>query len=156
VAKYDDPAAEGAAARACSDRICNDGPPDTASAPPAQLAPDAPTAAGWGDKPTPRQMGLRRWRPMHRATLRGFADVELSNGFQIDDVAVHVRGGRAWASLPARPMLDQDGRHIVRDRKPQYATFLRWRTGDLAGAFSTAVVELVRAAHPGALDEAGP
>jgi hypothetical protein len=92
---------------------------------------------------------------MHRATLRGFADVELPNSFQIDDVAVHVRDGRTWASLPARPMLDQDGRQVVRDGKAQYATILRWRTRDLADRFSAAVVELVRAAHPGALDGVG-
>jgi hypothetical protein len=101
-----------------------------------------------------RRMTLRRWRPLQRATLRGFADVELPNGLQIDDIAAHVRDGRAWASLPARPMLDQDGRHVIRDGKPQYAPILRWRTRDLADRFSTAVVELVRRAHPNTLDGA--
>jgi hypothetical protein len=94
---------------------------DTAPAQLAQLAPDAATAAGWGDKPPPRRTVLRRWRPLYRTTLRGFADVELPNGLQIDDIAVHVRGRRTWASLPARPMLDQDGQHVFRDGKPQRA-----------------------------------
>jgi hypothetical protein len=84
---------------------------------PAQRAPDAATAAGWGDKPPPRRMVLRRWRPMHRATLCGFADVELTNGLHIDDFAVRVGDGQACASLPARPTLDQDGRQILRDGK---------------------------------------
>lgn len=69
---------------------------------------------------------------------------------------MHVRDGRAWASLPARPMLDHDGRHVIRDGEPQYAPILRWRTRDLADQFSTAVVELVRRAHPGALDDGAP
>jgi hypothetical protein len=77
---------------------------------------------------------------MQRATLRGFADIELPNG----------------SSLPARPMLDQDGRHVLRDGKAQYAPILRWPSRDLADRFSVALVELVQRAHPGALDGAGP
>jgi hypothetical protein len=92
---------------------------------------------------------------MRRATLRGFADIELPNGLQIDDIAVHDRGGRAWAGLPARPVLE-NGRHIIRDGKPAYARILAWRSRNLADRFSTAVVELVRRTHPGALDDARP
>jgi hypothetical protein len=109
-------------------------------------------AVAWGDRPPPRQMTLRRWRPMRRNTLCGFADIELPFGLQIDDIAVHVRAGRAWASLPARPMLDQDGRHVIREGKPQYVVVLRWRSRELADKFSAAVVELVRRTHPDALD----
>jgi hypothetical protein len=101
-------------------------------------------------------MMLRRWRPLHRNTLHGFADLELPNCLQIDDIAVHVRDGRAWAALPARPMLDQNGRHVFHDGKPQYAAILRWRTRDLADRFSAPVVEVVRRAHRGALDRAEP
>jgi hypothetical protein len=136
------------------DRVCSDARPDTTSRRPAQRAPDAATAAGWGDKPPPRRLVLRRWRPMHRATLCGFADVELTNGLHIDDFAVRVGDGQACASLPARPTLDRDGRQILRDGKPRFAAILRWRTPDLADPFSTAVVELVRRAHPGDLEGA--
>jgi hypothetical protein len=101
-------------------------------------------------------MGLRRWRPMHRATLRGFADVALASGLQIDDIAEHVRDGHARANLLARPMLDQDGRHVIRYGKPKYTSSLHWRTRDLADRFLAAVVELVRREHPGAPDKAGP
>jgi hypothetical protein len=117
----------------------------------AQLA----HVVAWGDWPPPRQMVLRRWRPTHRATLRGFADIELPSGLQIDDVAVHVWAGRAWASLPARPIVE-DGRHVICDRKPQYATIIRWGTRDLADRFSAAVVELLGRTHPEELDRAGP
>jgi hypothetical protein len=97
-------------------------------------------------------MRLRNWRPCLRNTLRGFANVELPSGLQIDEIAVHVRRGRARASLPARPMLDTDGRHVVREGKPQYTTIMRWRTRELADRWSAAVIELVRQANPDALD----
>jgi hypothetical protein len=63
-----------------------------------------------------KHLVLRGWRPLRRNTLHGFVDVVLPNGLEID-IAVHVRGGRAWASLPARPVLD-GGRHVIRDGKP--------------------------------------
>jgi len=82
------------------------------------IARDAGTAVGFGDRPPPQRMRLRNWRPCLRNTLRGFANVALPNGLQIDEIAVHVRRGRARASLPARPMLDTAGRHVVREGKP--------------------------------------
>jgi hypothetical protein len=101
-------------------------------------------------------MVLRSWRPMPRNTLAGFADIELLNGLQIDDVAVHIRERRAWANLPARPMLDEAGQALRDDRgKVRYAPILRWRTRDLGDRFSAAVVELVRTAYPGALGDGG-
>jgi hypothetical protein len=100
-------------------------------------------------------MVLRRWRPMHRATLCRFADLGLPSGLQIDDVAVHLGNGQVWASLPARPVVE-DGQHVVRAGQAQYTPVLRWRTRDLAECFSAPVVELVRAAHPGALDQVEP
>jgi hypothetical protein len=124
VPRYDGPGAWAGAE--AGDRVCSDKRPDTTTPhrrPP--IAPDAATAAGWGDRPPPHRTALRRWRPLHRVTLRGFADIELPNGLRIDDIAVHVRDGRIWASLPTRPMLDQDGRHVFSDGKPQYAPILR-------------------------------
>jgi hypothetical protein len=96
-------------------------------------------------------MVLREWRPMRRNTLLGFADITLPIGLQIDDVAVHSRGGRAWASLPARPVIE-DGRLVIRDGKPAYARILAWRSSDLADKFSAAVVNLIRAVHPDAFN----
>jgi hypothetical protein len=85
--------------------------------------------------------------------LRGFASIALPSGLDIDDVTVHVAGGRAWASLPAKPQLDSDGRALRDERgKVQYATILRWRNRGLADRFSEVVIALVRESHPEALD----
>jgi hypothetical protein len=101
-------------------------------------------------------MVLLDWRAVRRNSLRGFARLELPSGLQIDDVAVHESHGRAWASLPARPMIGVDGRHITRDGKAVYVALLRWRSHDLADRFSAAVIELIRTAHPSTLDGATP
>jgi hypothetical protein len=98
-------------------------------------------------------MVLREWHAVTKNTLRGFCSVELPSGLQIDDIAVHVRGGKAWVSFPARPMLDADGRQVMRDGRPQYISMIRWRTRDLADRFSAAVIELVRNAYHDALDD---
>jgi hypothetical protein len=98
-------------------------------------------------------MVVREWRPVSKNALRGFCSIELPNGLQIDDIAVHVRGGRAWVSLPARPMLYADGRQVMRNGRPQYISIIRWRNRDLVDRFSAAVVELVRDVDPDACDE---
>lgn len=102
----------------------------------------------------PKRMRLRKFRPMRRNTLRGFADVTLPMGLEIDDIAVHVKSGRAWVCLPARPMLNSEG-CALRDGlgKVRYVPPIRWNTPELAGQFSERVVELVHAGHPGALDD---
>ena len=98
---------------------------------------------------------LLAWRRVWKNRLRCFCSIGLPNGLLIDDIAVHVRGGRAWVSLPAELVLDADGRQIIRERRPQYIAIIRSRTRDLADRFSAAVVELVRGADPEALEEGG-
>jgi hypothetical protein len=66
-----------------------------------------------------------------------------------------VSRGKCWASLPAKPVLDRDGKHREEGGKKQYAAILGWRSRELSDAFSTKVVELVRATHPDAFDDGG-
>jgi hypothetical protein len=97
-------------------------------------------------------MILWGWRPLRRRSLRGFARIEMPSGLRVDDVGVHVSGGRAWASLPARPMLGADGGALREEAgKIRYAPVLSWRDRATAYRWSDAVVALVRAAHPEAL-----
>jgi hypothetical protein len=102
-------------------------------------------------------MRLVEWRPLHRNSLRGFVVVELPMiGLTIADIAVCMAHGRPWASLPTKPMLNSDGA-AMRDStgKIRYSPILRWRDRALGDRWSDAVVALVRAAHPGALDDGG-
>jgi len=94
---------------------------------------------------------------MRRNTLRGFAVIDLPSGLVIRDESIHGKVGRWWASLPARPVLDAEGRR-VRNHTPhaQYAALLGWHDRDLADRFSIAVLDLVRREHAGDLDGGAP
>ena len=117
----------------------------------------AAQAVGFGDKPSaPSRMRLISFRSFVKGSLRGFATVQLPIGLTIEDCPVFVGRNSAWAALPAKPVLDRDGRQVKPDGKPQYAAVLKWRDRDLNDRFSTAVVELVRQDYPAALNGEAP
>jgi hypothetical protein len=98
-------------------------------------------------------MRLISWKPLVKNSLRGFATVELPIGLRISDIPVLISHGKTWATLPSKPQIDKDGQHR-RDPngKPAYSPILEWRDRDLQDRFSGAVVDLIRAEHPDALD----
>jgi hypothetical protein len=115
-------------------------------------------AAVWGPKPASPtnperpKMTLVEWRPIRKNSLRGFATIRLPIGLKINDCLVLVSHGKAWATLPSKPLIDKDGRHKAdTGGKPSYVPVLEWCSRDLADRFSDAVVALVRAEHPGDL-----
>jgi hypothetical protein len=105
--------------------------------------------------PKPR-MKLLEWRPMRKNTLHGFAVVELPSGLVVRDISLHQKAGKWWASLPSRPVLDAEGKHVSNHAgHRQYSALLGWRDRNLADRFSAALIELVRAEHPADLDGSG-
>jgi hypothetical protein len=51
-----------------------------------------------------------KFRPMSRNTLRGFADLELTDvGIVIRDCPIHSKEGKEWVGFPARSYQKQDG-----------------------------------------------
>src|ERR1700704_3627436 len=103
---------------------------------------------------TASQMRLLSLKPLLKGSLRGFANVELPIGLRITDCPVLTSNGKAWATLPSKPVLDRDGKHVEVNGKRQYAPILEWRDRDLSDRFSELIVGLVRQRHPDALDEA--
>jgi hypothetical protein len=155
VPRYDGPGAWAGAE--AGDRVCSDARPDTTSRRPTPIAPDAATAAGWGDRPPPKSLRLIAWRPLAKGALRGFATVELPIGLKLVDCPVLVSKGKVWASLPSKPVLDRNGRQKTDvNGRPAYAAILEWRSRELSDRFSQAVVTAIRQRYHGALDEAGP
>jgi hypothetical protein len=116
--------------------------------------------ATWGPRPDvgqPRpKIRLISWKPLIKNSLRGFATIELPIGLKVVDCPVLVSNGKAWASLPTKPVLDRDGKRVKPDGKPQYSAILEWKSRDLADRFSQSVVQLVLAEYPDALDDGGP
>jgi hypothetical protein len=96
------------------------------------------------------------FKPLHRNTLRGFADIRIAElRLSIKDIAVHAKGDGRWAALPARPMIDKDGA-VIRDRatgKIQYANIFEFTDRETRDAFSRAVVTAVLNLVPEAFDE---
>lgn len=122
----------------------------------AGIARDAATAFGFGDRPPPPRMRLISFRPITKGSLRGFANIDWpAAGLVLKDVSVHVSHGKARAGLPAAPVIDGDGRHHIIEGKKQYRPVIEWKDRDRGDCFSQAVVELVRAKHPGVLDVEG-
>jgi hypothetical protein len=101
-------------------------------------------------------VSLRKWRPLRKGSLIGFANITLPAPIclEIDDVAVLETNGKTWVSLPARPVIGEDGRvaKIPGTGKTHYIAHLRWADRRLAIAFSQRVVALVLERHPDALD----
>jgi hypothetical protein len=85
--------------------------------------------------------------------LRGFATVELPYGLRLIDRPALVGTKGPWVGLPTKKPFDRDGgQRTGADGKPAYSPVLEWSSRDLSDRFSAAVVALVRAAHPDALD----
>jgi hypothetical protein len=107
-------------------------------------------------------MRLVSWRAIDKGSLISCTTGELPNGLRIIDAAVFTGRNGPWASLPRKPVLDRDGKSgsmLMASRsfsryKPQFQLLIEWRDRALSDAFSDAVIDLVRQAHPGAIDAA--
>jgi hypothetical protein len=125
-------------------------------------------SANWGPWPAasverPR-MNVVGWKPLVKGTFHGFASVELPIGLnglntlsalKVFDCPVSVGPKGPWASLASKFVLDREGRQARPNGKPRFAPVLECRNRELADRFSTAIVALIRAAHPDALDDGG-
>jgi hypothetical protein len=114
-----------------------------------------PSAPAVYDPPRPR-LKLLAWRPVKSGALRGFASIEFAFGLRLHDLAIFVGDRGPWASLPEKPVLDRERRQkIGPDGKPIFTPVGDWRSRELSNRFSDAVLALIRAERPGALDEGG-
>lgn len=111
-------------------------------------------AQKWGVTPAPPRMVLEDFRPIRKNSLLGFARVRLPIGLVIADVPVCSSHGKVWAAMPSRPALDPSGRQVEKNGKRVYVPVLSWADRTTADRWSAAVVELVRAAHPDAFEDA--
>jgi len=111
-------------------------------------------AIGFGDNPRPA-MRLISFKPIVKSGLAGFASVELGIGLRLFDLPVFVGGQSGpWAGLPRKPQLDRERRHrIGADGKPAFEPVAEWRDRETSDRFSSAVIDLIRAAHPDVFED---
>ena len=122
---------------------------------------DVATRAAWGEPSPvahwPLTLAVVTWRPLVKSALRGVTTVALPIGLKIVDCPVLVSNGRAWVSLPSRPVLHRDGQHKSdANGKPTYAAILERHSRGLNDRFSEAIIAAICQKHPGALDGAEP
>jgi hypothetical protein len=96
-------------------------------------------------------MRLVSRRPIFKNTQRGFATVELPIGPVIRDIPILLGRNGRWASLPAKPQLDHDGRQKL-NGKAAYSAILEWRDRALSDRFNQVVTAAIRQMYPSALD----
>lgn len=100
---------------------------------------------------------VETFRPRRTATLRGFADLLLTEThLKIFDVGLFEKDGRRWASLPSRPKITREG-HVIRgkDDKIEYAPVMAFDSREAGDQFSKAVIAAVLEQHPNVFDGAG-
>jgi hypothetical protein len=70
----------------------------------------------------------------------------------ISGIPINVSNGRAWASLPSKPVVI-DGVHAVDPKtgKPRYQPDLEWASDGARNRFSDSVVRALLADYPEAL-----
>jgi len=100
---------------------------------------------------------LIAWRPIGKGALVGFASVQLGKSLRILDCPVLMAGGRRWATLPSKPMVDRSGT-ALRDehQKIRYAPVLEWADRPARDRFSDAVCAAVERQHPQAFADHTP
>ncbi len=106
---------------------------------------------------TPRKLSVtcESWKSLRRNTLLGFANVSIGElELKIADVAVHAKGDRRWAQLPARPWVKNGALVTGDDGKVQYSPILEFARREVADAFSRAVIEAILRVDPHALEMA--
>lgn len=104
-------------------------------------------ATGSDDRP---RLRLISFKPIGKSGLAGFASVEIGIGLRLFELPVFVGGQNGpWVALPRRPSLDRERRQRTgADGKPAFEAVAEWKDRETSDRFSTAVVELIRSAHP--------
>ena len=97
-------------------------------------------------------MILRDWRPYVRGGLRGYARVELDIGLVIPGIKVMVGTNGAFALMPEQPVLNDGKLKKDVNGNPVYFPTVSWKDRQTADKFGAAVLKLVLAKYPDALD----
>jgi hypothetical protein len=103
-------------------------------------------------------MKILGWQRLVKNTMRGIVDVEIAvehgHALRIYECIVHVGSNGPWVAFPGKAQIDRDDtvRRNLATGKIEYARVLKWRDSSDCDKFSAAVVNLLLARHPTALD----
>lgn len=100
---------------------------------------------------TRAELSVWNFTPQARGgSLRGFVDVELSDGLILVDLALHTNPDRArwWILHPGRALLDRDGVVVRNGSGIAYERTVNFTSRNLRWDFSRRVVDALRASNP--------
>lgn len=93
------------------------------------------------------------WKAMARSSLRGFVSVHVGElSLTLHDVAIHVKGERAWAAPAAKPWLKGGVAITDKSGKIQYSPLVEFDNSEVRSAFSAAVIRALEEKFPGAIE----
>jgi hypothetical protein len=122
-------------------------------------APDAATAAAWGDTPPARQAKIRKFTPWtnQARTVLGFLSIELPSGMILNDCKVMVGpNGTRWIALPAVKQTDAQGNpRTDANGRPVWNHYVEFRDRATRERFQAPVIEVLRQTHPQLFDGEG-
>jgi hypothetical protein len=98
---------------------------------------------------------VEAFTPHRKNTLYGFANIVIPElHLRVNDLPVHEKHGKRWASLPSKPMLDRTGA-VRKDEhgKPLYLPMLQFTDQATQAAFSQRVVASLLEFAPAAFDD---
>src|SRR4051794_4847691 len=101
------------------------------------------------------RMKLISFKSIGKSGLAGFASIELAIGLRLFDLPVFSGGQTGpWVALPRKPSLDRERKQrIGADGKPAFEAVAEWKDRETSDRFSTAIIKLIRVAHPDAFED---
>jgi hypothetical protein len=95
---------------------------------------------------------VKDFKPVSAGAMRGFADVYLPSGMVLHRCSIFAKDGKVWASPPSKQVVGRDGvAQKTADGKTRYEPTVSFVDRSTQERWSTAVIEALKLANPGAL-----
>jgi DNA-binding cell septation regulator SpoVG len=124
--------------------------------PPQQNAPIDLTGAAGNRHHRRRQPKLLKWTSYPSGAMLGFASVQLPSGMIVHDLRPMRGKNGHWVALPSQKQIDRDGRpRTDANGKEIWRALIEFCDRDTANKFRDQIIDLIKRAHPEALDGGG-
>jgi hypothetical protein len=114
--------------------------------------------AVWGARPDAHRLQhqprLKDCTPHRSGLMRAFLSIELASGMIVNGLRLMTGTRGPWIAMPSQKQLDRDGNpRLDASGKPLFNQIIEFRDRATADRFNAMVIDLIRAAHPEALED---
>jgi hypothetical protein len=86
--------------------------------------------------------------------MLAFLSIELASGMIVNGLRLMTGTRGPWIAMPSQKQLDRDGKpRLDANGKPLFNQIIEFRDRKTSDRFNRTVLDLVRAAHPQALED---